>query len=498
MKKSYISGLLVLTAISLLACGSTSKEPEAIQSAEPAPATVESDAPTTKTWSSEGVFIDERDNHLILTYYSEDMGMGQYGWTVSAILADEMYGGFMDEVDGSLKGDITAYDSDGNEKEKKTVTITQEDAYIVMETDAGDVYRFTADDTDYTEGMGEVLPMFQYESIHAFSGYDYFWAAVYNYLSFDAGDPVDPEHVLIPYAQIVDADDSDPEDILVYGDYYLWEFEKKDDTLAAVSSSHIPGVIHMRQIGEGDAALYEGFGMEQGLTDDETEKIFGQYYDHYLMLTSDEEARDSGIAYNIADYVKANSLPITKYQLVGDTEKELPESFIKVYRESAGLPAYEYPDPAAIEHEVYRYLLQSYLEKADTSLTDVTIPFACIIAKEEKDDQDIVVMLSGWISSYNLEGDQLQMQSGSEISGAVHLRKTAEGYEGTSIDEVLDGSEYQKSAKRIFGSHYDDFANLSREELDKVQKQIISDYVNMNGLAINSYQDMGSDPVSLD
>ena len=499
MKKLTLSVPILLITIILSACGSTSKEPEAIQSAEIDNATsAASETPNDQTWSLDGVFIDDQDNHLILAYYSEDEGMGQYGWTVSAILSDEMYGGFMDEENASLKGDIISYDSKGNEKEKKKVTITQEDSYVVMKTDTGDVYRFTADETDYTEGMGEILPMFQYDSIYAFSGHDPLWAAVYNYLSFDAIDMVDPEHALIPYANIVDVDDSDPEDVHVYGDYYLWEFEINDDTLVAVSASHIPGVIHMEQTGDKDNALYYGLSMDQGLTDDEVKEIFGQYYEHYLTLSSDEEMRDSGIAGNIADYVKANGLSVTKYQLYADSVEELPPSFITVYRESANLPAYEYPDPASVEYAVYEYILQSYMENTDTSMTDVTIPYVYIIAEDESDDQDIIVMLSGWVSSYNLEGDQLQMQSGSEVSGAIHLKKTPDGYEGTSFDEVLDGSEYQKSAKKIFGSHYDDFINLSSDELAKVEKQIISDYVNMNGLNISSYQDMGLEPVSLD
>lgn len=44
---------------------------------------------------------DELGNYLILVYYSEEEGMGQYGWTISAILEDEMYGGFVDDVSGA-------------------------------------------------------------------------------------------------------------------------------------------------------------------------------------------------------------------------------------------------------------------------------------------------------------------------------------------------------------------------------------------------------------
>ena len=502
MKKLTLPVLLFLTAFTVSACGSNSVEPTVEQAAgaDVAQSTdaVEADSSTDEAWSTDGVFIDEQGNYLILVYYSEEEGMGQYGWTISAILEDEMYGGFVDDVSGALKGDIMAYGSDGNVTETKTVTLTYADPYVVMQTDSGEEYQFTADDTDYTADIGDLLPMYQYQSIYAYDGFDNLWAAAYNYLSFDVEELSDLEHVLIPYVNIVDVDDSDPEDVLVYGDYYLWEFEQIDDTLCAVSSSHIPGIIHMTQIGEGDVADYYGNSMDQGLTDDEVEELFGEYYEHYLTITSDDDAWRSGMATIIADYVKANSLSITKYQLDGDSALDLPESYVKVYRETAGLPEYEYPDTTAKEYAIYQYILQSYYSEVDTSLYDVTIPYVYIFAEDDSDEQDIVVMFSGFIASYNLEDDVLKMQSGSEITGAIHLEKTSDGYEATSLDTLLDGSEYEKSAKEIFGSYYDDFTNLSDDDLAEVEKQVISDYVNMNDLSITGYQDLGSELITID
>ena len=495
MKKTLLFSIALITAITVSACGSTPQEPQN----EPQSTTESStsqESTVSEPWTSEGAFIDENGNHLILVYYSEEDAVGQVGWTVSAIIGEEMYGGFMDEVNGSLKGDIIAYDSNGNEKEKKQISLTKADPYIVMVTDKAEVYQFTIDETDYTEDMGEVLPMFQYQLIHAYDGYDNLWAAAYNYLVFDESEVTDPSHVIIPYVNIVDVDDSDPKDVLVYGDYYLCELEQKEDTLCFVSGSHIPGIIHMEQFGEGDVADYEGISMDKGLTDDEVKELFGDYYDHYLELSSDVEMWESSTVNNIADYVKANSLPITKYQLDEDPAKDLPQSFVKVLRENK-LPAYTYPDPSSIEYAVYDYLLKSYAETVDTNFCDVVIPYASIFAVDESNDQDIIVMLTGWRTQYNLEGTQLQMQSGSEISGAVHLKKTENGYEGFALDELGDGSEYDTSAKKIYGSHYDDFKKISRKDLDEIQKQIITDYVKANSLEVDSYMDLGSDPVAI-
>lgn len=501
MKKSKLLGITLILAVICTACGSTPKEPQnepQSESQSTTEATAQQQDEVSEPWTSEGAYIDENGNHLILVHYSEEDAVGQVGWSVSAIIGDEMYGGFMDEVGSSLKGDIIAYDSNGNEKERKQISLTNADPYIVMVTDKAEVFQFTVDETDYTENVGETLPMFQYGLIHAYDGYDNLWAAAYNQLTFREGEAVTPENVLIPYVSIVDVDDSNPEDVLVYGDYYISEFEGSGDTLTCVSSSHIPGVIHMRRIGEGDASDYESLSMDKGLTDDEVKDIFGQYYDHYLTLSSDPQAVDSGIAANIADYVKANGLSFTKYALSDGSVQDIPKSFISVLREGTKLPDYEYPDPSSKEYAVYQYLLQDYNEMVNTSLCDVTIPYALIFAEDEKNPDDIVVMLTGWISSYNQEDGVLEMQSGSEWTGAVHLKKTSDGYEGMSLEALSDGSEYDPSAKRIFGSHYDDFKKITREDLNKIQKQVISDYVTSNGLDINSYQDLGSDPVSID
>ncbi|WP_024865366.1 hypothetical protein [Butyrivibrio sp. FCS014] len=173
----------------------------------------------------------------------------------------------------------------------------------------------------------DFLPMFSYNMVLADLGYDPLEAAAYDYLAFEYNRVSDVDHVLIPYAKIVDIDEDNPEDILLYGDYYLWEFEKQDDTLVAVSGGHCPGIIHLERFGEGENASYSPVGtMDEAFTDEDAKDLFGEYYDRYVEIASDDETRDKEYALVIADYVKANKLKVTKYQFGGEDAVKLPES----------------------------------------------------------------------------------------------------------------------------------------------------------------------------
>ena len=172
---------------------------------------------------------------------------------------------------------------------------------------------------------GDFLPMFSYNMVLADLGYDPLEAAAYDYLAFEYNRVSDVDHVLIPYAKIVDIDEDNPEDILLYGDYYLWEFEKQDDTLVAVSGGHCPGIIHLERFGEGEAASYSPVGtMDEAFTDDDAKDLFGEYYDKYVETASDDVTREEEYALVIANYVKVNNLKVTKYQFGGEDAVKLP------------------------------------------------------------------------------------------------------------------------------------------------------------------------------
>ena len=278
-------------------------------------------------WSAEGKFIDDSADHLLLYHMRIEDGYDEEGWSVTVILGDVMYGGMLQEEEGSISGMIGSYEEDMTPGAEFMITLTEEDGQVFMQTEDGEEYRFSPDETDYTEGV-EILPYFQYNQLYGMEGFDAVEAAAYDYLSFEKESDYAPEDVMIPYVNIIGIDESDPEDVLLYGDYYLWEFEKEDDTLVAIAGGHCPGIIHAQRFGdEGDEiAIYSATGMEEAFTDDDAETLFGDYFDAYQSVSSDQEKRDEGLAQVIADYVSANALNITGYRISDEETRVLPES----------------------------------------------------------------------------------------------------------------------------------------------------------------------------
>ncbi len=447
-------------------------------------------------WPPKGNFIDESENHLSFYEMRVEDGYAKDGWGVMVIIGEDMYfGDLNEEGDGSFSGTISTLDEEGNPLKRMKVSIMEENGQVVLHGDEGKEYRFDPDETDCSALIGEVLPFFQYDSIYAFGNHDKVEAAAYNYLSFDKTNDYDPSNVMIPFVNIVEMDESDPKDVLLYGDYYLFEFTKEEDVLRVVSGGHCPGIIHMERFGDDETAVYDAVGMDEAYTDSDAVEMFGEYYGKYHELSSDPKIYEEGLAQVIADYVSANSLEVTKYQLSGEEPKELPESHAGQPRERVELPAYAYPDPSAKEAVIYQYLIEKYSEELDADEHDVTIPYAVIISEDEGDPEDVVVLLDGWVMCYNLEGETLEMMSGAGVSGAAHLKKTEDGYELISFDDVSDGSSYDESAKRIFGDSYDDFLKIDEKTREEVRKQVLKDYVRGNGLEITGYRNFGTSSV---
>lgn len=159
--------------------------------------------------------------------------------------------------------------------------------------------------------------------------------------------------------------------------------------------------------------------------------------------------------------------------------------------EKSALPPYEYPGPEAFYSVVYKYVTEvlgkGYLKG------DVTIPCPIIVTEDESDKSDIKVWGNFSVYNYSLSGDTLMTISGGNHPGLMHLKLTDAGYEVTGFDAVKDGSDYEKSAKEIFGEHYDAFLKAEADEKtkDNLRAQIISDYSTANNLGITGYQDYG-------
>lgn len=484
------------------AAAASLEDGENAATAETGAAAAEMGTPTENVSSAglpaPGNYIDDAGNHLSLYHLTVEDGYDRDSWSATVLFGEEIWSATeLSEENGTMTGDLAEYKSDESEGGQMHVTITKEDNTLVLRSDAGKTYTFAPDDTDYAAMAGDAMPFFQYNQLYSYRGFDNLYAAVYDYLSFDKETQADPAHALIPYAKIVAVDQEDPEDVRIYGDYWLMEYEKQGDVLVAVSGGHCPGIIHAERFGDVDNAVYSATGMDEALTDDEAVTLFGDHYEEYERIASDDKAREEGMAQVIADYVSANDLDITAFSLGGDETVPLPESHAGKPHEKVDLPAWTAADPASEEAAVYSCLIDTCAESLGADEYDVTIPYAVILGKDESDPEDIRVLLTGSVECWNLEEGVLEAGASAEVTGAVHLKKTGDGYEATSFENVWDGEDYEKTAKQIFGDHYDAFTKLDSKTKEAARKQAIKDYVTRNDLDITAYKDFDADPVDL-
>lgn len=179
------------------------------------------------------------------------------------------------------------------------------------------------DEASADKGSAGQIPPYEYP------GPELFYTILYQYLIDEYGPNYPDADVCIPCPVIVALDESNKEDILVYGDFWVLKYDLDGDTLMNTSGGSYPGVIHLKS---SDTAGYEVTGMEVVADGSDftpsAKKIFGKYYDEFTKINSDEKLREETRAQIIANYVAANDLSIKAYQDYGWDPVPLPEENI--------------------------------------------------------------------------------------------------------------------------------------------------------------------------
>ena len=164
------------------------------------------------------------------------------------------------------------------------------------------------------------LPQYEYPGPEAF------FTVLYNYIRDDLGSHYAQSDVTIPCPYILDIDESDKDDIRVYGDFRVYNYSLNGTTLECESGGSHPGCIHMKYTDTGSGYEITGFDeVADGSGYDETAKeIFGSRYDSFIKMNSDDDAKEKIRAQIIANYVAANDLSVTEYQDYGWDPVPLP------------------------------------------------------------------------------------------------------------------------------------------------------------------------------
>ena len=155
---------------------------------------------------------------------------------------------------------------------------------------------------------------------YVYQGDNPYLAAVCDWITSGEGRKYLQAEVTIPCPLIAEIDDSDPQDIRVWGNFWVYSYKAVGTTLISVSGGECPGLLHLRAAENG----YEVFDAELvgdgGAYAKDMRRIFGTL----RMMKLDAIDGDALRAQYIADYVRWNDLPFTQYQDYGWDPVHIP------------------------------------------------------------------------------------------------------------------------------------------------------------------------------
>ena len=157
------------------------------------------------------------------------------------------------------------------------------------------------------------------------TGTDAFMPALEQYLVDSIGALYAEGEFCIPSYTIVGTDQSNLDSLLVWGDFWVFNYNQVGDTLKAVSGGSHPGLMVFQKDEKGEYVLTSFDQVEDGARNLESAKrIFGDMYDFFRTVNSDQESREQIRANFIAQYVKEYNLPVKYYQDFGWPAEEIP------------------------------------------------------------------------------------------------------------------------------------------------------------------------------
>ncbi len=150
-----------------------------------------------------------------------------------------------------------------------------------------------------------------------------YFPAIERYLVKECGSKYLEGQYCIPFQTVVAVDERNAEDILVWGDFWVFNYNLADDTLETVSGGSHPGLMHIKQTDTGFEVTAFDQVEDGSRYMPSAKKIFGKKYDAFQAINSDNVRREKHRAEILANYVKKHNIPATKYKDYGWPAKSL-------------------------------------------------------------------------------------------------------------------------------------------------------------------------------
>ena len=150
--------------------------------------------------------------------------------------------------------------------------------------------------------------------------------AIDRYMVDTIGSCYTPGEQCIPCAIVVWVDSAATDDIKVWGDFWVFNYNQEGDTLKCVSGGNHPGLMHLTKGEYGyEVVAFDAVGDGSEFLPT-AQRIFGSRFNDFKTVQADENMREQARAAAIADYVRRNHLKARFYQDHGWPAKPLPGS----------------------------------------------------------------------------------------------------------------------------------------------------------------------------
>lgn len=156
---------------------------------------------------------------------------------------------------------------------------------------------------------------------YGYAGDDPVELACYKYMAETIGKEYGSGEISIPTVEIIHQDNTPEDEVLVYGDFWVENYNVNGDVLECVSGGNHPGCMHVSKADNTVTAFDQV--ADGGDFEPSAKEIFGDNYDAFMKVYSDSDARDELRKITVSDYVNLNGLDVTQYQDYGWDPVEL-------------------------------------------------------------------------------------------------------------------------------------------------------------------------------
>lgn len=141
--------------------------------------------------------------------------------------------------------------------------------------------------------------------------------AIKRYLVNEIGKDYAQGEYCVPSHMTVGIDDSNPEDIKFWGDFWIHNYNQVGDTLKCVSAGNHLGLMHIRKTEKGFQVTAFDQVADGAENLSSAKKIFGDKYEAFQKMSSDDGWREQCIIDQLEDYATEHNLTATMYQDFG-------------------------------------------------------------------------------------------------------------------------------------------------------------------------------------